>query len=381
MSIPKIALFTNIIAPYRLPCFNKVAEAATFKLDVFFFARTERGRQWRVPEKEIRFNYRILKTFPVHLNGETTVYLGCDILPHLVKGKYDLIVLGGYDQPLLFLTLLYSKLVNRKTLLWAESTLNDRRSGTWAYEKLKRVMVRNCSGFLVPGTASSEYLKSLGAPPHKVFTVPNAVDSEYYRGEYLRLKHTRGEIKAKKHYPPIVFLFSGRLIRKKGVLSLLTAYEKLQAERENIGLVLIGDGRERTLYEGYCKSHAVRNVFFEGFINREQLPHYYAAADIFILPSLSDPWGLVINEAMAFALPLIATDAAGATYDLLVEGVNGFVVKSGNSEQLYRAMKRLVDYPHLREKMGKESLSIIQNYTPAIWAENFINAIEETIRH
>ena len=110
------------------------------------------------------------------------------------------------------------------------------------------------------------------------------------------------------------------------------------------------------------------------------MAEYYIAADIFVLPTLSDPWGLVVNEAMIFGLPIICTDTAGVAYDLVREGINGFVVKAGNSDVLYAALKRLCDDPELRETMGKESLKIIKGYTPEKWARNFINAVEEVLR-
>lgn len=377
----KIALFTNIIPPYRIPCFNRVAENAKFGLDVFFFARTAKDRQWKVHEERINFNYKILKSLPVYFGEEQTIYLSYDIFFHLLKGPYDAIVLGGYDQPLFFPALLCCRFANIDALLWVESTSKDERSGSWLYEKLKRLMVRNCSAFLVPGKASFEYVRALGAPPDKIFTIPNAVDNEYYHKELLRLIHVKEKIKRERGYPETIFLFSGRFIHRKGIQFLLAAFRKLQGERENIGLLLIGDGQERRQCEYYCKSHGIKNVFFEGFINQEDLPTYYTAGDIFVLPSLTDQWGLVINEAMTFGLPIISTDVVGATRDLVQDGVNGFVVESGNSEELYRAMKQLLDYPQLREKMGKESLKIIRNYSPEIWAENFVFAIEKTLEH
>lgn len=103
---------------------------------------------------------------------------------------------------------------------------------------------------------------------------------------------------------------------------------------------------------------------------------YYGSVDILVLPSLSDPWGIVINEAMAFGLPIISTDAAGATYDLVKDGVNGFVIKAGSSDELYVALKNLCDSAELRQIMGERSLEIIQDYTPEKWAKAFVAAVE-----
>jgi glycosyltransferase involved in cell wall biosynthesis len=375
----KVALLTNIIPPYRVPCFNRVAETANFELDVFFFARTTRDRPWKVSEGGINFNHTILKTLPIYLGEEWAIYLGYDIFLHLLRGRYDAVVLGGYDQPLFLATLLFSRLAHSVVLLWVESTSQDERSGNWLYEKLKRLMVRNCSGFLVPGKASHEYVRALGAPADRIYTVPNAADSEYCHRERLRLANLRGHMKRERGYPGTVFLFSGRLVRRKGIQYLLPAFRKLQRERGDVGLVVLGDGRERRQSEGYCRSLGMENVFFEGFINHDEIPKYYMAGDVLVLPSLTEQWGLVINEAMNFGLPIISTDVVGAARDLVRDGVNGLVVQPANAEELYRAMKRLSDYPHLREKMGEESLRIIRDYSPETWANNFVCAIEKAL--
>lgn len=150
----------------------------------------------------------------------------------------------------------------------------------------------------------------------------------------------------------------------------------MQKENGNIGLVLLGDGPEKEKYEKFIRVNNLKNVFFEGFVQQDALPEYYICADIFVLPSLSDPWGLVVNEAMAFGLPIISTDAAGVTYDLVKNGVNGFVVKAGNSDELYDALKKLCEHSELRQRMGEQSLEIIQDYTPEKWARAFVAAVE-----
>ena len=156
-------------------------------------------------------------------------------------------------------------------------------------------------------------------------------------------------------------------------------YKRLQSEKGNIGLVLLGDGPERGKYQNFVTANKLKNVFFEGFKQREELPEYYISADLLVLPSISDPWGLVVNEAMSCGLPIISTDAAGVTYDLVKNGINGYVVRAGRVEELYEALKKLCKDKKLREKMGKESLKIIKDYTPENWAKSFINAVNKIL--
>jgi len=241
---------------------------------------------------------------------------------------------------------------------------------------MKRLFAKNCDAFLAAGNASAEYMKYLGAPEDKIFYARFCADHDFFHNESLKLRPFKNEIKKKKRYPEIVILFSGRFIWYKGVMVLLDAYKRLQSEKGNIGLVLLGDGPERGKYQKFVAANKLKNVFFEGFKQMEELPEYYISADLLVLPSFSDPWGLVVNEAMAFGLPIISTDAAGVTHDLVKNGLNGFVVEAGDVNGLYEALKMLCDNPSLRIQMGQESLKIIKDYTPENWAKSFVDAVE-----
>ena len=374
----RVALITNIIAPYRIPCFNKVAEYADFGFHVYFTAENEENRKWKIYKDKINFDYKVLKGLHFTLN-EKIVHWTFGLFYYLIKEKYDLIAIGGYTQPAYWEALFVSKILGSKILFFGESTLNDRRSTRWIFDKLKRFFIKRCDGFVPAGNAAAEYVKYLEAPEDKIFIARFCADYDFFHSEYLRLKPHKEEIKRKKGYPSIVILFSGRFVWYKGISFLLEAYSHLRKERDDIGLVLLGDGSEREKYQDYVRSNNVKDVFFEGFVQQEELPVYYTSADIFVLPSLSDPWGIVINEAMAFGLPVISTDVAGVTYDLVKDGVNGFVVKAGNSSELYNALKKLCESPELRKKMGKKSLELVKEYTPENWAKSFINAVNKIL--
>ncbi len=371
----RVALLTNIIAPYRIPCFNKVAEAGVFDFDVYFMAESESNRDWRVYKDKIKFNYKILKGLHFTLKNERIIHLNIGLALYLLKNRYDLIAIGGYIQPANWEALLVSKVLKTKVIFFVEITLRDKKYRNKIFDKIKKFFIKNCDGFLPAGNAASEYFRYLGASQDKIFIAPFCADHDFFYNEYLRLSPYKEDIKKKKGYPSITILYSGRFVWYKGVSYLLEAYSKLQKEGTDVGLVLLGGGPEEENYKKYVEKNNLKNVFFEGFIQQEDLPEYYVASDIFVLPSISEPWGIVINEAMAFGLPVISTDAAGATYDLVKDGINGFVVKAGDSNALYIALKKLCDDARLRERMGHESLKIIENYTPKNWADAFINAV------
>lgn len=380
MTCKKVALLTNIISPYMIPRLNSVANAELFDFDVFFMAETESNRLWNVYKGKIKFNYRVLKGFQFALGEERIIHVNFGLASRLLKRRYDLLVIGSYYQPAALQALFLSKLLKTETMLGIDGSFYYKKHEKWLLKEMKRLIIRSCSGFLVSGKAAFNYVEDLGANPKRIFVAPFPAEHDYFHKEFIRLNPYKKEIKRKKRFPPLVILYSGQFIPRKGVLILLQAYAQLQRQMKDIGLVLIGNGPERKKYENYCETNKIDNVYFEGFVQKEALPEYYTAADIFVLPTLSDPWGLVINEAMAFGLPVISTNAAGVTYDLVKNGVNGFVVCAGDADSLYIALKRLCDDPRLRKKMGQESLIIIQDYTPEKWAEAFINAVKSMLR-
>jgi len=375
MKTYSVAIITNIITPYRIPCFNEVAKKSDFKLKVYFMAKMESNRQWNIDFEEINFDYTVLKGFHLSLKEDYELHLNI-FFPHFILNRFDVIALGGYDQPILWEALMYAKLFKKKTILFGESTPYDIRKfkSLWI-KKAKRFFISKIDYFLPPGRAAEEYFKSLGAPPERIIIAPFSTDHDFFHQQYVRLREKKPQIKREKSYPEITILFVGRLVWYKGIRYLLEAYGKLEKEMSNIGLVLLGDGPMMEECRDFVKRYNLKNVFFQGFIHQKDLPIYYTASDIFVLPSLSETWGIVINEAMEFGLPIITTNRVGAAYDLVKEGINGFIIPAGNTYALYNALKKLCMDKQLRKKMGENSLMLIKNHTPQKWAESFINTV------
>jgi glycosyltransferase involved in cell wall biosynthesis len=115
-------------------------------------------------------------------------------------------------------------------------------------------------------------------------------------------------------------------------------------------------------------------------MGHEQLCRVYAASDIMVLPSRSEPWGFVLNEAMEFGLPLVVTDAVGAGPDLVRPGENGFIVPSGDEGELVKALEKLINDPGLRTSMGEASRRIVAHFSPENWAAGVVSAIKSVSR-
>jgi glycosyltransferase involved in cell wall biosynthesis len=217
----------------------------------------------------------------------------------------------------------------------------------------------------VPGKASREYLQSLGSEQKIISIAPNAVDNAWFRNRGEEVRRRAADFRASLGLPPRFILFSGRLVPQKGVFDLLDAYAKLESDiRSQVGLVFAGDGFCRTELEQQAKRISPGVICFTGFAHRENLAGLYALAEALVLPTHSDPWGLVVNEAMACGLPIIVSNVAGCSADLVKDGWNGYIVPPRDADKLSLAINSLVRQPELRERMSARSTEWIQNYSP-----------------
>ena len=155
-----------------------------------------------------------------------------------------------------------------------------------------------------------------------------------------------------------VVLYISKLIPRKRPLDLVQAFEKLT---EPAVLLMVGDGPLRAAIEDYATRRNIRTVIMAGFQKQDALPQFYAIGDIFVLPSEYEPWGLVVNEAMSFALPIITTHSVAAAADL-VSKENGVVYESGDIDSLAASLQQLVQHKDQRAFMGKRSAEIIRDW-------------------
>ncbi len=369
----KVVILTEIISPYRIPVFNKIAEDERLDLKVIFFAEMTGERKWVIQREQLKFSYQVLPRIAFPLPDRFPLLLNPGVFLTLLRLNPDVIFCGGYHHPSFFLAAIYTKLFHRKFILWCESHEKSIRiRHPWA-KFLRERMIHQSSAYIVPGTISAEFIHAFGVGGKKIYLAPNAVDNDFFESQAMKVRSRKEVLKKERSFPKHLILYTGRLLKSKGVGVLLDAFSKISS-RPDIGLILVGDGRDEDVFKRYCKEHRLERIFFEGFKQQGELPFYYGIADLFVMPSLRDEWGLVLNEAMASGLPVLAADQVGATYDLVQDGENGYRFHLEDSGKLADLMLRLVDDEPLRSRMGKRSLEIIANYSPARCAEGFIHA-------
>jgi len=378
----RVVIITEIIAPYRIPVFNALAQHNGIDLHVIFLSENDRTqRQWLVYKDEIRFSYQVLPSWRRRF-GRQSFLLNWGAEAALRRAAPDFIVCGGYNYIASWQAMSWARRNRVPFSLWAESTTRDLRGGYALIEFLKTRFLRACDAFVVPGKSSVEYLRNYGVPEEMIFTAPNAVDTQLFAKRAEVIRRDSALHRAALHLPARFFLFAGRLVAEKGIFDLLRAYDALSSDlRKEIGLAFVGDGAARSALLRRAAATNPGSIQIVGFAQREHLAAYYALADVFVFPTHTDPWGLVVNEAMACGLPVISSDAAGCAADLVQNGWNGRVVSPGDVGQLAGAMDELARDTELRSLMGQRSRERIEQYSPEAWATGMASGVLPYMRH
>jgi glycosyltransferase involved in cell wall biosynthesis len=222
-----------------------------------------------------------------------------------------------------------------------------------------------------------EYLRFRGLREDKIYTAVNAVDNDLFASGAACARRNAAQLRTELRLPDRYFLFAGRLVREKGVFELLSAYAKLNGGlREQVGLVFVGDGAARQALEAESFGITPGTIKFAGFAQREQLAAYYALAEMLILPTYTDTWGLVVNEAMACGLPVILSEAAGCGADLVTENWNGRIVPPKDVEALASAVGALASQTDQLAMMSVNSKNRIIEYSPGEWCRGIVSMLE-----
>jgi 1,2-diacylglycerol 3-alpha-glucosyltransferase len=257
-----------------------------------------------------------------------------------------------------------------------------------AHRKLRREWVKRqlVSGFracLVGGTLHRDYLTALGIPRTSTFLGYDAVDNHYFAKQAEEARARSAEIRSSYGLPPRYFLASARFIEKKNLLKLLEAYARYKIltrrkDEEAWNLVLLGDGPLRPALRSRLHALDLHGcVHLPGFIQYTELPIYYGLACAFVHASRTEPWGLVVNEAMASGLPVLVSNRCGCANDLVQDGRNGFVFDPDNGEQFAHLMLGVASMEEgPRSEMGAVSRETIAKWGPDRFVRGLIAATE-----
>ena len=353
-----VALVHNTIAPYRHPLFEKLSRY--LDLRVYYCSLGHSSRKWELWPRHYDYKYKILSGMLLKTSvGDLSI--NPSILKELFLNRPRVLVLGGYVDATMWLAFAVGKLLKIPVIYWTEGTREPQSILGAITRPLRILFSKKSSAVLVPGKLSRNYVISLGADTRNVFVAPNAIENELFVNASYKYRLHNEELKARLGYKSkVVILYVGRLHKEKGVTFLLEAFGKLKSEIDDIALVIVGYGELYNTLHKLCQEKKINDVVFAGAIlDYKQLIEYYSMADIFVLPTLGDVWGFVINEAMACGLPVVATRASQAAQEMIRSGENGYIVKEADSKELYNVLKKLIHNPKRRKKMGEKSREIV----------------------
>ncbi|MFO0944577.1 MAG: glycosyltransferase [Planctomycetota bacterium] len=283
----------------------------------------------------------------------------------------DAIAINGYGIADGRACLLWCQRNERPAILMSESWSGDAPRSEWK-EWLKSWIIRQFDAALVGGTRQAEYIGSLGIPRGRVFTGYDAVDNDYFRHGAEEARRNAAALRARFRLPENYFLSSGRFVPEKNLAFLLEAYAEYrrQVGTEAFDLVLCGDGPLRPELEACAKRwNLTENVHFAGFVQYGNMPVYLGLSRALVHVSLVEPWGLVVNEAMASGLPVLVSDRCGCSPDLVQPGVNGYTFSPDRKDAIVRSLVQATREADL-SKMGAASSALVERWSPAAFAEH-----------
>ena len=275
---------------------------------------------------------------------------------------FDAVWVHGYASVNALQTMLAAKALGIPVLLRAESWLADRARSPLklgAKAAFFHALGHIISAVLPIGTVNSRYWRHYWGDSVPQFVVPYAVDNGYFARLAAAAAPRREDLRRELALEPgrPIILFASKLQTRKHADHLLAAYRDLLARRDPAQpapyLVIVGDGEERARLESYAAQHQLTDVRFPGFRNQSELPRFFDLSDVFVLPSRHEPWGLIVNEAMAAGTPVIVSDDVGSAYDLITDGVEGFVYPVGDVAALSTALERVLADEATPRRMGE----------------------------
>lgn len=338
--------------------------ASRCELTVLFGSVTgTRAMPWS--RTELRFAHRVVggRALRRSTPDAADIYPSPRILASLASSRPDVIISGGFSFPSLYAGA-YRRLRGGRLLIHSDGTARSESRMSRAQTLTRATLTRLADGAVGNSRQAVERFDELGFRP--VFLAPHSSRIE----PFLEV----GSRRSYRPAPSLRVLTAGRLIPRKGVDWLLRATAHARSHGTAIHLTIVGSGEEELRLRALAAELAINDVTWIGFAEHDQLPQLFAQADAFAFPTLMDPFGIVLLEAAAAGLPLIASPHGGATADLLAEQDADFIVEPQETVRFAAALARLANDHVLREQMGRRAHVLAARRTPADTAAAYLEA-------
>lgn len=387
----KLAILNSHPIQYFAPLYRRLAQEPRLDLTVYFCSRQGletyfdpgfgKAVQWDIPLLE-GYHYQFLPNLRRQDRvGGFFSLINPALVSELHRQRYDALLVHGHNYLSFLEGILAAKVFGTAVLMRAETHLLLKRSSL--KRALRRPVMRFFYNHLVDrclpiGMRNREFYLAHHVETERLFDVPYVVDNAYFVEQAAPFKARVNEVREELGLPvdrPLL-LFASKLMLRKRPQDLLHAYRRLREQGVEAALLYVGSGELETALKQDVADHGVPDVYFFGFRNQSELPKLYAVADVFVLPSENEPWGLIINEVMCAGLPVVASAEIGAVPDLVIDGETGFTFPSGDVDRLAQHLKTLVANPALRQRMGENAYARISDWGLEKCVQGIIAALE-----
>lgn len=337
--------------------------------------------KWDIPLLD-GYSYQFLKNFSVSQSMDCKWYnaINFSILNVIRKTSSKILVINGWSYFSDWLVIIAGIFFRKQIWVRADNPLSQQIRMGWK-STIKKIIFKNVlfpcfDKFLYVGRESRLFFEYYGAHPNQLVYTPHAVNNSWFQEYYNNNIHLKYTIREQYNLPKdsFVFLMCAKFISEKNHYDIIKAFAKLKDQGSF--LILVGDGPLKNDIHEYITIHQIKNILLTGFVNQSEIAKYYQISDCFILTSSKETWGLSVNEAMNFALPIIISDACGCTFDLVEEGVNGLIYPVGNISLLEKAMMTMIQNPDFVRRAALQSSIKINRFTYQSIITNIKQALE-----
>jgi glycosyltransferase involved in cell wall biosynthesis len=310
----RVSLLINMIAPARLALYGALAEH--FDLQILHGGTESNRDSWEdmdqaVPNAQTVRAWGWQVAVPRKENGKSFdrkyIHITPGYVSHLLSFRPDAVIANEMGLRTL-IALAHGILFRKPVWVWWGGTLHTERKARFVRRSIRALISRWARHWISYGQTSTEYLRSLGIRQDRIVEIQNAVDERLFRAD------ARPEFQIR---PRPVLVCVGQLIMRKGVEQLLRTAAAVQKEGLDFSLVLVGSGPEKATLEELARTMELKNVHFLPARRPEQMPAVYRSADVLVLPTLEDVWGLVVNEAALCGLTVLCSEYAGCARELV----------------------------------------------------------------
>jgi glycosyltransferase involved in cell wall biosynthesis len=380
----------TIVAPtpfyYHVPLYQRLNQSPGIDLTVFFCSKEAlRGvdikkmynTKGRIVGKETLlegYNHKFLRNYSLNPSYMRWPFglINLGIWSEIRRGKYDMVILQSWSNITWWLAFVACLISKTPVFFMTDANiLSNPSKAAWRRLAKKillgKLLFKEASGFLTAGEANEQFYKYYGVSQDKMVRLHFSWGYEWLLEVARGDGSLRGAIRRAYGIQEndFVILSVARLSKEKAPLDLLNAYSRVSFKNKK--LFFVGDGPMRGELERGIKTLDRKNIFITGFQDREKIPNFYLMADLFVLSSKDETWGIVINEAMCFGLPIIASSGVAAAVELIRNGYNGFIYEVGDIGQLSRRIEQIIKLrPEERILFGKRSKDKIYHWVHEI---------------